>query len=114
MKHGSRINAVALPGEAEKGGDGDSYPPPIPGPGEGDNGDIVEINFLSGLRAEAEWRADAKTLRHMLTHLPKNPHCPHCQRAKMENEMSNFAAKVVLLRMTWQASGTLPLLTLWC
>ena len=39
--------------------------------GEGDDGEIVEINFLSGLRTEAEWRADAKTLRHM--------------RAKMEN-----------------------------
>ena len=68
-------------GEAE----GDSHPPPVPGPGEGDDGEIVEINFLSGLRTEAEWRVDAKTLRHMLTHLAKNPYCPHCQRAKMEN-----------------------------
>ena len=70
-----KCETVALPGKAE----------PFPGPGEGDDDDIVEINFLSGLRAEAEWRADAKTLRHMLTHLPKNPYCPHCQRAKMEN-----------------------------
>ena len=52
-----KCESVALPGETEK----------------------------DGLRTEAEWRADAKTLRHMLTHLPKNPYCPHCQRAKMEN-----------------------------
>ena len=80
-----KCKTVALPGEAEQGGGGDSRSQPVPGSGEGDDGDIVEINFLSGLRAEAEWRADAKTLRHMLTHLPKNPYCPHCQRAKMEN-----------------------------
>ena len=80
-----KCEAVALPGKAEQGGEGDSRPPPFPGPGEGDDDDIVEISFLSGLRTEAEWRADAKTLRHMLTHLPKNPYCPHCQRAKMEN-----------------------------
>ena len=80
-----KCETVALPGKAEQGGEGDSRSPPFPGPGEGDDGDIVEINFLSGLRTEAEWRADAKTLRHMLTHLPKNPYCPHCQRAKMEN-----------------------------
>ena len=76
-----KCETVALPGEAEQGGEGDSRSQPVPGPGEGDDGDIVEINFLSGLRTEA----DAKTLRHMLTHLPKNPYCPHCQRAKMEN-----------------------------
>ena len=80
VRHGFRSSA-----RAEQGGEGDRHSPPFPGSGEGDDGDIVEINFLSGLRTEAEWRADAKTLRHMLTHLPKNPYCPHCQRAKMEN-----------------------------
>ena len=54
-----KCETVALPGEAEQGGEGDSRSLPVPGPGEGDDGDIVEINFLSGLRTEAEWRADA-------------------------------------------------------
>ena len=75
-------------------------------------GELVEVNFLSGLRTGSEWRADTKTLRHMLTHLPKNPYCPHCQRAKIEN--AKLRRKGGVLRMTWQTLGTLPLLTLWC
>jgi hypothetical protein len=30
-------------------------------------------------------KAEAKSIEHMLTHLPKNPHCSVCMRAKMEN-----------------------------
>jgi hypothetical protein len=30
-------------------------------------------------------KAEAKSIEHTLTHLPKNPHCSVCTRAKMEN-----------------------------
>ena len=30
-------------------------------------------------------KAEAKSIEHMMTHLPKNPHCSVCSRAKMEN-----------------------------
>ena len=52
-------------------------------PDEG--GEIIEIKHPEGYRTEAQLRAEAKTLQHMMTHLPKNPFCTHCQRAKMEN-----------------------------
>ena len=28
--------------------------------------------------------AEAKTLKHLMTHMPKNPHCLSCQRAKLQ------------------------------
>ncbi|CAE7541323.1 JNK [Symbiodinium sp. CCMP2592] len=31
---------------------------------------------------------EAKSIRHLMTHLPKNPYCDACQRAKMENVKS--------------------------
>ena len=34
-------------------------------------------------RGEAELRKEAKSVHHLLTHMPKNPFCPTCQRAKM-------------------------------
>ena len=52
-------------------------------PDEG--GEIIEVKHPEGYRTEAQLRAEAKTLQHMMTHLPKNPFCTHCQRAKMEN-----------------------------
>ena len=33
-------------------------------------------------------KAEAKSIRHLMTHLPKNPYCDACQRAKMENVKS--------------------------
>ena len=35
-------------------------------------------------RGEAELRREALTARHLLTHLPKNPFCSACQRAKAQ------------------------------
>ena len=49
-------------------------------PDEG--GEVVEVKRPEGYRTEAQLRAEAKTLQHMMTHLPKNPFCTHCQRAK--------------------------------
>jgi hypothetical protein len=36
-------------------------------------------------RAVRDLKAEAKSLRHLMTHLPKNPYCDSCQRAKMVN-----------------------------
>ena len=38
--------------------------------------------------AKRDLKMEAKSLSHLLTHLPKNPHCEICQRAKMENVKS--------------------------
>ena len=92
-----KCESVALPGEAEQGGEGDSRSPPVPGPGEGDYGDIVEINFLSGLRTEAEWRACSRIFRRTRT-----ARTASAQRWRT----SNFVVQAALLRMTWQTSGT--------
>ena len=40
-------------------------------PDEG--GEVVEIKHRKGYRTEDQLRAEAKTLQHMMTHLPKNP-----------------------------------------
>ena len=40
------------------------------------------------LREERDLRAEAKSLKHLMTHLPKNPYCDACQRAKMVNVKS--------------------------
>ena len=37
---------------------------------------------------ERDLRAEAKSLKHLMTHLPKNPYCDACQRAKMVNVKS--------------------------
>ena len=47
--------------------------------------ETIELEGHGPLRSAEDWKADALTLRHMMTHLPKNPFCSHCQRAKMEN-----------------------------
>ena len=31
-------------------------------------------------------KAEAESVQHLMTHLPKNPHCSACQRAKMQNK----------------------------
>ena len=43
----------------------------------------VEVHVLKGRQNEEALRAEAKTVQHMLSHRPKNPFCPVCQRAKM-------------------------------
>ena len=79
-------------------------------PDEG--GEVVEIKHPEGYRTEAQLRAEAKTLQHMMSHLPKNPFCPHCQRAKMENV--RLHRRAVPTRMNARNSVILSLLTRWC
>ena len=39
-------------------------------------------------RVKRDLKMEAKSLSHLMTHLPKNPRCEICQRAKMENAKS--------------------------
>ena len=47
--------------------------------------DVVEILHPEGYRSEEQLKAEAISVQRLMTHLPKNPFCSHCQRAKMEN-----------------------------
>jgi hypothetical protein len=56
---------------------------PLPDPADVEaGGPLPEERRRRDLLAEAEGRA------HKLTHLPKNPHCPTCTRAKMKDRLS--------------------------
>ena len=80
--------------------EGDVPPPPVPCPewlkgpgggstGSGGDGDVtpqaVDLDEDQSKAAETRrnLQAEAKSLAHQLTHLPKNPWCPACQAAKM-------------------------------
>ena len=39
-------------------------------------------------QGKRDLKAEALSISHMLTHLPKNPHCIVCARAKLENVKS--------------------------
>ena len=39
-------------------------------------------------KARRDLKFEATSLRHLLTHLPKNPHCVSCQQAKMRQRYS--------------------------
>ena len=43
-------------------------------------------------KARRDLKAEAISLRHLLTHLPKNPHCVSCQQAKMRQRYSHKSA----------------------
>jgi hypothetical protein len=43
-------------------------------------------------KARRDFKAEATSLRHLLTHLPKNPHCVSCQQAKMRQRYSHKSA----------------------
>ena len=62
------ITLFALPeGEEETQADSDVEPLPVP----------------KSKKDEASLKAEAASIEHKLTHRPKNPFCPVCQRAKM-------------------------------
>jgi hypothetical protein len=58
-------------------------------PSEGEEEDIpgaaedLEVEAPAGPR---DLFAEAVSLRHLLTHMPKNPHCEACQRAKPQHK----------------------------
>ena len=45
--------------------------------------DVEPLPIPKSKKDEASLRAEAASLEHKLTHRPKNPFCPVCQRAKM-------------------------------
>lgn len=57
-----------------------------PEPGEFPDGvDIIEGGdaMLEGTRSRADLQAQAKSVKRMLTHIPKNPYRHACSRAKL-------------------------------
>ena len=55
---------------------------------DGNKRDVSEVKPVEQLemlptRGE-KLKEDAKSVSHMLTHVPKNPYCTTCQRAKMQ------------------------------
>ena len=52
-----------------------------------ENEDDEDVYELREVR-KRDLHTEAKSMRHLLTHLPKNPHCSVCQRAKLENMKS--------------------------
>ena len=90
VKRGFRSNA-------RPGGEGDSRSLPVPGPGEGDDGDVVEINFLSGLRTDGVQMLKRSAICSRISR-----RTPIAQTVSERRwRMSSFAARVVLLRMMW-------------
>jgi hypothetical protein len=57
---------------------------------DGDDGAGVQVenNYELINTEKRDLKAEALSVTHMLTHLPKNPHCLVCSRAKMENVKS--------------------------
>ena len=49
-----------------------------------DDDDVYELRETK----KRDLYTEAKSMKHLLTHLPKNPHCSVCQRAKLENMKS--------------------------
>ena len=67
------------------------HPDPAPAPikKEDEDESKVEMEQESGGR---DLKTEAKSLKHLLTHLPKNPHCQACQEAKMKQVYSRRGA----------------------
>ena len=53
-------------------------------PGEDDPDDGQPLEFLP--REGKDYVAEARSLRHLLVHMPKNPWCAACQKAKMQRK----------------------------
>ena len=53
---------------------------------KGDAGGSAEAPPPKGRVGERDLVAEATSLHHLMTHMPKNPHCPSWQRAKMQRK----------------------------
>ena len=65
-------------------------------PPKGEEENVVEVDSDEEpefLPTKSELlREEAKSLDHLVTHIPKNPFCPACQRAKMQTK-GNYSRK---------------------
>ena len=73
----ARFGVDSAPSLAEEVGGGQ---PPAENPWEPIVPDVRED--------ELSLREQAKSLKHLMTHMPKNPFCPECQRAKMQRKQA--------------------------
>ena len=72
----------AAQGEAEPAAD----PEQIAAQEEAEQAPAEEDQSEEAQATRKDLRAEAKSLRHLLTHQPKNPYCDACTRAKMRNK----------------------------
>ena len=56
--------------------------------------------------SEAQLRAEAKSLNHLLTHLPKNPYCEACQTAKLQLRSARRSSKLKKTPPIYGKAGT--------
>ena len=77
----ARLTAAPVPAG---GGDAPACPTTEATPLQGSSDDGADGPDPDGEgKGQSNSAEDAKSLRHLLTHLPKNPHCDACMRAKM-------------------------------
>ena len=85
------------------------YPATADAPDEG--GEAVEIKSPEGYRTEAELRAEAETLQHIMAHLPKNPFAPTTTRLW---RTCIFSARRVQMRRDRRHDGSTRFTRPWC
>ena len=73
----SELEAVEMPDADRK------VEPIIEQKSKGSSSDVHDEDDFKRSLGEKALREEAKSIRHMLTHVPKNPYCHVCQRAKM-------------------------------
>ena len=65
---------------------------PIEAPREEDRAEAAVLAEEPETKGRRDLRVEATSIRHLLTHLPKNPHCVSCQQAKMRQRYSHKGA----------------------
>ena len=63
---------------------------PVPKPpSDTDHGDLSNVIPAEDEKTRAErLKEEAMPVRHLMTHLPSNPYCPACKRAKLPKAQS--------------------------
>ena len=73
----------SVPGSHEPNSDG-AHPDVLPDAADTEAGVPAPEDRMT-MKERLE-RAEARSLRHLMTHLPKNTYCAHCQRAKITSK----------------------------
>ena len=90
------VGRLKMPKEEDEEGDGASLldlepPEPVPAPVKQEKEEESKME-MEQENCGRDLKAEAKSLKHLLTHLPKNPHCQACQEAKMKQIYSRRGA----------------------